>query len=528
MKYLALVAACLLTATLAAPTSAEAAVDPVEVTFPDIAMFNPEHTPYVLEVHDPQPELGELVVAWGQHRMALPHDGAVTVPLTFADSYSTTLQVLRCMVGGEICSGTSQVRTVTLVNHLNIRLDEAGWRTLGTGSDIPVEVTYPDLAKGEPIRLEWTVTDLADGEVIVSGADDWVIGQPRPVLGIPAATDAQEVRLSVRAVSDSTRWGRLEGADEHDYGVDVLPPKMKASLSSDVVFPAPDGYLDYTRIKVGPWTGPSTLRVDVVDRAGAVTNVYSGRADGIAFDGHHDGEPFPPGRYTLRVTGFDDSGNATVRELPVRVDDRVRVERSFRRTIPAARTVADQYVGACSHLGPASGRGWKGSLGLYSTSPCRKKDGSVVSTLHGAQVPASVGEYPSSLRLSLYGGPARGAASAYLVHGWLRNETNGFIKRRVVRGGLGEHKTNGIAATSVVREIDGKSWVYWQVGLTDGSRYDIKSFTISTDYYTLVAPASRTASDAKTIAEPSGAPGPGYTPPKTEAALLLAAYKPGI
>ena len=44
----------------------------------------------------------------------------------------------------------------------------------------------------------------------------------------------------------------------------------------------------------------------------------------------------------------------------------------------------------------------------------------------------------------------------------------------------------------------------------------------------LVPPASRTASDAKTIAEPSGAPGPGYTLPKTDAAELPAAYSPAM
>lgn len=50
--------------------------------------------------------------------------------------------------------------------------------------------------------------------------------------------------------------------------------------------------------------------------------------------------------------------------------------------------------------------------------------------------------------------------------------------------------------------------MYWQLGLSDGSRYDVKSFTTSTTYYELVAPRSRSASDARTIARPSEAVGP--------------------
>lgn len=527
MKYLALVAACLLTLGLVAPAEAGSA-DPVEVTFPEVTALNPDHTPYVLEIHDPQPELGELFARWGAREVALPHDGSATIPLSAGDGSNPYIYVVRCPAAGDQCVGTGQGRSVALVRSLGLRMLEVTDGTVGAGTRLPVEVSYPHFAEGDRIRLEWTVTDAEGGALVVQSAADWLVGDPMPIPGIPADTDAEQVRIAVHAISDSARWGELEGSVENEYWVDVVPPKMKASLSSDVVFPAPDGYLDYTRIQIGPWAGPETLRVDVVDWAGAVTNVYAGRADGIAFDGRNGDEPFPAGRYTLRVTGYDFVGNATVRELPVRVDDRLRVERTYRRTIPAARTLVDQYVGVCSHLGSAAGRGWKRSLGLYSTSPCAKEDGSVVATLHGAQVPASFGDYPSAIRLSLYGGAARGARSAYLVHGWLRNDTDWFMKRRTIRGGLGEHKTNAVTATKVVREIDGRRWVYWQVGLTDGSRYDIKSFTISTSYYRLVAPASRTASDAKTMAEPSGAPGPGYTPPKTEAALLLAAYSPAM
>lgn len=539
MKYLALVAACLLTvalgAPLAGPAVADDGADPVRVTFPAIDDINPEHTPYVLQVQDPEPDRGDLVVRWGlQQEMALPHNGSVTVPIAAADADAednVVLQAFRCPAGatGDACTAVGAPHGVQVETRIGVWLEND--RPLGRSSAVPIDGYGLDLAAGDVIDLDWVLAAARGGEQITSGSAGYVIGDPLPRLAIPADTAATSGVLTVHVVTDSARWGRLEGTASETYRIDVDGPSLPVAVLGDVVFPAKDGYLDAIdlRFSSAPYD-LDDLTIDLVDRSGHVVQLHHGfesKGTTIRFNGTVKHEPLPAGRYTIRVTGTDAAGNATVRDTAIRIDLRRRVEKVYRATISAARTVADTFVGACSHLGAAAGRGWKGSLGLYSTAPCAKKNGSVVLTVHGAQVPAPVGGYPKNVEVSLYGGAARGSDRAYVVHGWLGTD-NEFLGRRQLDGRLGTHATSGADPADVVREIDGRYWVYWQLGLSEGSRYDVRSFTVRMPYYALVPPASRTASDAKTIAEPSGAPGPGYTLPKTDAAELPAAYSPAM
>jgi hypothetical protein len=302
-------------------------------------------------------------------------------------------------------------------------------------------------------------------------------------------------------------------------------------LSDDVVFPKPDRFYDHVTISVQSESDVRSLKVALVGPDDSTRYLYSsssGELHVIRFNGLKNGKILPPGQYTVRATVADSAGSSAVSERPLQIDNRRVRLRTYRATIPAARTVADQYVGACSRIGSATGRGWKDSLGLYSTTPCAKKGGSTVITVHGAWLPPSALGYKEGVQLTMHGGAARGSGRAYVIHGWLRASDNKFIHRQQFSGALGPHAA-GAPIGQVVRTIGDDSWVYWQLGLSEGSRYDVKSFTISTKYYVLVSPPrSSTASDAKTIAEPSGAPGPGYTVPNTDAAELLAAYSPSM
>lgn len=527
VKYLALVAACLLTVALGAPATADDP-DPVQVTFPDVTELNPAHTPYVLDIQDPAPERGELVAAWGDHRMTLPHEGTATVPLTAADGPSVTVVVVRCPADGGSCAWVVPGRTITLVTALDLEPTDSQ-KPLGSTSGVPVRLAGPGLDAGQVVSLTWTVTDSATATVIASGSADWVLGVATPGLGIPVGSSTTSADVAVSAVAETDRFGHLEGTTDIDRQVDARPPVMTVDVDSSVIFPFPDEYLDTIAVRVTRATDLHDTVMEVVDQDGVETTFHTGRTEvghRFLFYGRSGHRLMHAGRYTMRITGHDEAGNSTVVESAFRIDDRRRVKKTYRATVPAARTLADKYVGACSHLGSAAGRGWKGSIGLYSTTPCAKRNGSVVITVHGGWLPPSVGGYPGRIQLSLYGGGARGTRSAYVVHGWLGAAHDEFLGRSQLDGNVGVHTVSEVAPRDVVRTYKRQHWVYWQLGLTDGSRYDVKSFTITTPYYVLIPSTSRTANDAKTMAEPSGAPGPGYTVPKTDAAEFPAAYRP--
>ena len=403
-------------------------------------------------------------------------------------------------------------------------------RTVGPRSTLPVNVSEPLLQPGEVVHLEWTATDPEHGDAVVVEADgDWVIGEPQPRLGIPEGTSARQIRLDVRAVVDSPEWGLLAGAEAWSLWVDATPPDLRTRISGDLLFPVRDGFLDHLEIEVADEYGMDEVEVDLLDRGEVVFEIFRGTPSGdrVWFWGRVKGESLPSGMYTVRVNGFDHAGNVATDRYRIRIDDRQRVLRTYRATVPAARTVVDRYVGACSSLGPAAGRAWKGSLGLYS-SPCRTDRGETVLTVHGLRVPFSAGDPRRWITVSTYGGAARGERSAYLVQGWLRAEDNKFIQRRQFGGRLGAHESYRVSVSEVLRNIDGRGWIFWQLGLAEGSRYDVKGFTLEYPYFALVSPRSRTASEAKTIALPSGAPGPGYTAPNTDAAEFEVAYRPGM
>ena len=401
---------------------------------------------------------------------------------------------------------------------------------VGLRSIVPVHVEDPALQPGEVVRLEWSVSDLDRDEVlVVSGAAEWVIGDQRPRLGIPAGTLARHVRLDVRATLDSPERGALVGTATGDLWVDATAPELRTRISGDLLFPVRDGFLDHLEVEVADEYGLENVMIDLLDRGEVVASVYRGSPTENPYwiRGLVKRESLPSGTYTVRISGLDRVRNLATDRYRIRVDDRQRVLRTYHKTVPAARTVVDQYVGACSSLGPAAGRGWAGSLGLYS-SPCRSDRGEIVLTVHGLRVPFSAGDPRRWITVSTYGGAARGEGSAYIVHGWFRAKDDKFIQRRQFNGRLRSHASWSVPPSEVLRNIDGKGMVYFQLGLTGGSRYDVKSFTIDYPYFALVSTRSRTASDAKTIALPSGAPGPGYTAPKTDAAEFEVAYKPAM
>ena len=227
----------------------------------------------------------------------------------------------------------------------------------------------------------------------------------------------------------------------------------------------------------------------------------------------------------MRITGHDEGGQRD--GGGIRIPHRRPASRE--EDLPrdrAGRTHPCGQVRRSLFASRFRGRAWVEGLDRpLLDDPCAKRNGSVVITVHGGWLPPSVGGYPGRIQLS----PTAGAREARdpltsCTDGWVPLDE--FLGRSQLDGNVGVHTVSEVAPRDVVRTYKRQHWVYWQLGLTDGSRYDVKSFTITTPYYVLIPSTSRTANDAKTMAEPSGAPGPRYTVPKTDAAEFPAAYRP--
>jgi hypothetical protein len=168
VKYLALVAACLFTVTLAAPATADDPTpDPVEVTFPAVTMFNPEHTPYVLEIHDPAPERGDLVALVYNDMVDLPHEGSATLPFDEASTEYPSVQVFRCPTVDQ-CAAVTAVHGLRLVTELEMEPDYEA--DLGAHSRVPVGELTPMLDVGDVVELDWELVATRGGTVITSGS----------------------------------------------------------------------------------------------------------------------------------------------------------------------------------------------------------------------------------------------------------------------------------------------------------------------------------------------------------------------
>jgi hypothetical protein len=91
--------------------------------------------------------------------------------------------------------------------------------------------------------------------------------------------------------------------------------------------------------------------------------------------------------------------------------------------------------------------------------------------------------------------------------------------------GRGAHPVR-VRGNGIVRDRSGRPHLLWQTGLTDGSGFDLSGFTVEASHVDFrlagspvrnrvqiarppAASMSRTARLANTIADPSGAPGPG-------------------
>lgn len=342
--------------------------------------------------------------------------------------------------------------------------------------------------------------DLPSGSVVRDGR----VAVP---FTVPPGLGSGRYLLRTTVSADSPAYGVLTGATAGTrVTVDLDPPVATLVSASPVVYPIRDRYLD-----VATWAvrtkGASRATVDILNSAGS--SVF-GQGQGVrrsvvrfTWRGVSDaGGVVPEGRYTARLTFTDTAENSVTLTRDVTVSHLERRLISFRRTVTAAAALSSKFVGRCSTLTKRKG----GALAYVSQSRCAgaKDDDSVVVARHGIYLPRSLNDHYTAFRLTVRGGPASRSSRNYLVLGYLLGKD--FVHREVLRGGqrhLGDRVM--IADGLVYDRTSRKPYVLWSTGLTSGSRYVVRSFTVEVNYVALTYPGSR-------VSQRVVAPRPGAGP----------------
>lgn len=489
MRFSALLAMPIALVGLAVPAYAE---DPgLTVTWPTTTDVPQPWGTYTFAVADAAAEpQGTLYAEWQGQRQEIPHSGDNA--MTFAKGAIDTIKVIRCLPGEPepVCTDTGvsspKLKVYQELEH-RVRTDQEVHYGPGDQALAIWERSYP----GKTLNFAWSMrrvggsVDIASGTKTVTLDDE---GAAEILLPIPATASTGSYEVTADVATDIAPWGLYWTRDYWRFWVDATPPsRLSATLSSTALYPHRDGYRDTISLS-GTSTDYADTRVDVVSSSGKVVRTFNEgytAAPYVKFDGRTAGGAIlPAGRYTMRVTRTDEIGNKGIVSRAFSISHKRLQKRTWTRTYKAAATVGRATVQACSTLRKPSLRGWAGSLGYYSRSKCSRDNADVVATTNGVYVPKAFQNRYGTYQVSFYGGGARGARTKYIVMGYL-NTRDDFSHR--IQGGAPVRNYAGkvVSAGNFVHDKATKPYVLWTAGLTDGSRYDVKSFTVKLTYTVL-------------------------------------------
>lgn len=193
-----------------------------------------------------------------------------------------------------------------------------------------------------------------------------------------------------------------------------------------------------------------------------------------------NGKSAPSGYYKLML--WDSEGDPVKVKPIVRVDARRMITKTWVKTVSAAGSVVDQYVGRCSTLRKPAGRGWSYSLGFWANTRCSTtgSTASLVSTVHAVRLPKIAGNY-ATVRVSLYGGAATSKPGSQAVIRYL-TAAGTWTSDRVVTAPLTHHSGLQRAASGMVYSDRSFAWGLYTL---NGHRYDVKTFSVVVRYHVL-------------------------------------------
>lgn len=477
---------------------AEAPITPVDpgptVTWDSATVVGPDSPGYTVNIDEA--DGGGALAAYATHhsgeREAVSDQG--TTLLTFPESRneSGTVTLLRCQDETyQVCTPVTESPEIAIRRSLRAHVygdqlpGEAGpdGFSILMFTDDPGEYTADWWleAEGTDTRLAGVGATGVPVTFPIDGRQAWV------PLSFAGARSSGPVDLRVRLARTYPGAGIITGLSEDDLSFTLNALAADSfRVSRSVFYPRPDGYLDKVAVSARTTEAvPSELQV--LNRTGVVVRRYPGArttSHRFTWDGRTGSGKFADaGLYTFRLRVTDWRGGYQYFTIGrVTVSLKRLVTRTFVKTVSAGASRYAARVGRCSTLRTPASRRWAGSEGLYSATKCRRgAAANSVRTVHKLVVPAAV-RY-QRLALSVYGGAAKARPASQLQFD-LRRRTGHWAGHDMrLPHHLGNHATGSYAAAPYVTV---SRRVHWAVKAVNGSRYDVKSFTIRLTYDVLV------------------------------------------
>lgn len=486
-----LVTAGLALAVLAVPAYADAAE--VTIAWPDLVEVAVPTTPYTFTVDDtaaaPQ---GTLYAEWQGERQQIPHQG--THSMTFTMGGEGVITVIRCVEGDCRDTGIASPE-VTVWKESPMTLGEVSG--IVTPGERTAQVDLPDAPDTE-LELTWELSygDTSYGHGLVTITTDDA-GHATFPYTVPTGRSGR-LGLTAKTAYDQPPFGphRATAAAAY-FDVDHAAPRLSLSLGTTSVYPVADGYRDQLTIRYGT-SEQVTQRVQIRSSSGAVIRSlatgtlgsgHTGATRTITWNGRDSADRVvPAGSYTVHVQGTDRVGRTATVTRSVTVSHKKLVQKTWRRTFRAGSLIAGAKVGACSSLRRPARSDWPGSLGLHSQTKCHRWPASAVRVTHRASVPKAFGGRYGRLQVWLYGGGARGVPGggrdAYLAMGYL-NSAMQPAQLVQFNGVIARHTGRAVYGPKFIRDKASKPYLLWMAGLSGGSKYDVRSYTVKLTYFVL-------------------------------------------
>lgn len=214
-----------------------------------------------------------------------------------------------------------------------------------------------------------------------------------------------------------------------------------------------------------------------------VRDIATGGAASATWDGRDSGDiVVPAGSYTVHALNSGTTP-ATDPTATIVVSGAKLVLKTYTRTVTAAGSTIEKFVGKCSTLRKPSKRGWKGSLGYYGNTKCGGTtfNKAAVFTVNAITVPAA--DRYADVRVNLFGGAAKAARKSRGIEFYFNSAESNAVGILKVTKTLGNHTGRTVGAADLINSHRRFVWAFETAG--PKQKYDVKNFTVVLRYYVL-------------------------------------------